>query len=611
MKKKTIAILSALGMGLGGILGYIFVFKKEMETTKQNAQMGLPKSTPNPVKVSVTATITPKVVKVSSDDAIKIIEEKEISDNGIPAHLKFLGKDPKTDFYKIGKEDSSWKYSVDPQSGDVFEAGSTINNKAFNIYEVVIGVTRESDKFNKIVGKIQKIIGVDFGKDDVKTCRVYETSFGNAVGVFTKNILLLTYMGTYMFETDENNDSIKLMDKNKEQISINLGKLWIRRDKDILKLSSQNAFSSNTLECEVKWDGKKMSITKSKFEDETADYYKKIDGLLKDRDIYSIKKLAGSLPYDASYASYFTQPIKVLNLAYEVAKLKFKNGDKKSAIEIMNFAMENYWSVWFLNRDMGLVQTSEIMKVCNKEDENKQNRLDIKSLIQMLNDYGYYLSEDGKNQKALDILLKVIELEPGRTVAYINLGDTEWKLNQKDNATKHYLKYIKLMGESSKEIPKRVYERTSGQKDYLNIGFEIMKNDNIGFMKMGTGDKEVVATLGKADEKNKITVWGADGKYHQSWIYKSKGIELDLIGDEGKQILNMIIIKAPCKYETARNIKIGSTREAVLVAYKEEVDTSEGTSKSSSVVVGSVFGGIIFGFTDDKVSNIFLGASTE
>jgi hypothetical protein len=54
---------------------------------------------------------------------------------------------------------------------------------------------------------------------------------------------------------------------------------------------------------------------------------------------------------------------------------------------------------------------------------------------------------------------------------------------------------------------------------------------------------------------------------------------------------------------------MGSSYAEVETAYKKDIDP-EATDKTQ-ITVGSVYGGIIFSFRNDKVSRIFLGAEAE
>ena len=80
----------------------------------------------------------------------------------------------------------------------------------------------------------------------------------------------------------------------------------------------------------------------------------------------------------------------------------------------------------------------------------------------MYNDAAYYLIENKNYNEARILLLDVVKFSPDRVVAYLNLGDAEWGFDEKKDAKKSYLTYIRLMKMQNKDlnkIPQRVYDR--------------------------------------------------------------------------------------------------------------------------------------------------------
>ncbi|MBN2037633.1 MAG: hypothetical protein JW768_12905 [Chitinispirillaceae bacterium] len=78
----------------------------------------------------------------------------------------------------------------------------------------------------------------------------------------------------------------------------------------------------------------------------------------------------------------------------------------------------------------------------------------------VFNDIGFYLIEAKKFDEALLVLRSVIEFDPTRTVAWLNLGDAQQGLNKTMEAKQSYRNYIELMEKSGKaaKVPKRVRE---------------------------------------------------------------------------------------------------------------------------------------------------------
>lgn len=83
--------------------------------------------------------------------------------------------------------------------------------------------------------------------------------------------------------------------------------------------------------------------------------------------------------------------------------------------------------------------------------------------ISEFNDVAYYFEQGESYRGAISILNEVISVDPNRTVAYINLGDAHWGLQQFEQAKMDYSKYVSLMKEKGIEskIPERVHTRMS------------------------------------------------------------------------------------------------------------------------------------------------------
>lgn len=151
--------------------------------------------------------------------------------------------------------------------------------------------------------------------------------------------------------------------------------------------------------------------------------------------------------------------------------------------------------------------------------------------------------------------------------------------------------------------------------DYSEVGFDLMKSETIGSLKLGLADSRVLNILGEPIEKSEQIVWGADGEEHQTWHYKSQGIELDMIGVKNKQKINMITISNPCAFKTGRNIGLGSTKEEVLKAYRNEINRDKTNPDTymgpDSVIAGTIYGGVYFEIKNSRVASIFVGAGAE
>ena len=84
-----------------------------------------------------------------------------------------------------------------------------------------------------------------------------------------------------------------------------------------------------------------------------------------------------------------------------------------------------------------------------------------KKTLTTYNNIAYYLQKAGSNEEAVYLLEKILEKFPKRMVAYYNLGDAYWALEEKEKAKKAYSTYIQMMKAKGKEkrIPKVVRDR--------------------------------------------------------------------------------------------------------------------------------------------------------
>jgi len=145
--------------------------------------------------------------------------------------------------------------------------------------------------------------------------------------------------------------------------------------------------------------------------------------------------------------------------------------------------------------------------------------------------------------------------------------------------------------------------------NYTEIGFGLMK-ETVGDLSLGIEDGAVLTKLGEPDKKSAAQIWGADGMEHQRWLYLSKGIELGMTRNGSKQVVDRISLKSPCDFRTQRGVRIGSKVAEVQLAYSNEINPHSSRSEST-IVAGTIYGGIIFGIKDGVVNSIFIGAAAE
>ncbi|MGE4408409.1 hypothetical protein [Pseudomonas sp.] len=83
------------------------------------------------------------------------------------------------------------------------------------------------------------------------------------------------------------------------------------------------------------------------------------------------------------------------------------------------------------------------------------------------NDLGFLFEQAGYFSEAIILLNEVITKQPKRAVAYLNLADSYWAVDNTDQALIMYEKYLALMSNQGKisKVPKRVIERINTQQN--------------------------------------------------------------------------------------------------------------------------------------------------
>ncbi|WP_235375857.1 tetratricopeptide repeat protein [Pseudomonas fluorescens] len=81
--------------------------------------------------------------------------------------------------------------------------------------------------------------------------------------------------------------------------------------------------------------------------------------------------------------------------------------------------------------------------------------------VQALNDLAFYLAEGGNDELALKFY-RGVEAVGKRTVLLLNIADSLWRLDRKDEAQRYYSQYRDAMSADGKaqKIPQRVVERS-------------------------------------------------------------------------------------------------------------------------------------------------------
>lgn len=132
----------------------------------------------------------------------------------------------------------------------------------------------------------------------------------------------------------------------------------------------------------------------------------------------------------------------------------------------------------------------------------------------------------------------------------------------------------------------------------------------LGRLRLGLTESEL-AELGPPRTIGKPVVEGATGLTVQRRSYPSKGLTITWSREKDADAWRVERFTAvpPNSWKTPQGIGLGSPAEKVRSTYASLLDPE--SSGSSQLVVGSIYGGIVFSIKKGKVSRIFVGAAAE
>jgi hypothetical protein len=141
---------------------------------------------------------------------------------------------------------------------------------------------------------------------------------------------------------------------------------------------------------------------------------------------------------------------------------------------------------------------------------------------------------------------------------------------------------------------------------------DLLRQERIGGLRIDLPAATVSQHLDCQPQRGRREKWAADDAYHQDWQYPDCGVTLRMVSAtrDGSWSIEAITVTAPSTLTTQRGIGIGSTRQAVIKAYQREWNQEE-SEESGNFVAGSLYGGLIFSFRNEKVNQIFFGVASE
>lgn len=235
------------------------------------------------------------------------------------------------------------------------------------------------------------------------------------------------------------------------------------------------------------------------------------------------KKFALSSPI--SLANYtHTAPHEILDSAYYPFQKDYFDKDFKKATK--------YYKKKHFKKIKKLFTKKKIDKYFSSYPLSSLN-------IIQYNDIAFYLQKGKSHKNAIQILNKVIALNPDRIISYLNLADSYTALKQNNEADQNYYHYLQQLGSDKKEIPTKLKKRYSG------ILFDLsQKNKKKNLIHSAIGDlnndktDDFVFILQNINNNNTtLIIYLSDKK-----IYKQVLESDSVLGDKSSEGLSEITI---------------------------------------------------------------------
>ena len=145
------------------------------------------------------------------------------------------------------------------------------------------------------------------------------------------------------------------------------------------------------------------------------------------------------------------------------------------------------------------------------------------------------------------------------------------------------------------------------------VGAEPLKLEQVqqlGKLRLGLKESQV-SGLGKVASSSKPVVEGATGLTVQTRTYPAQGLTITWSREKAGDpwVVDRFSAAAPNKWKTPQGIGLGSQAEQVRQTYGALLDAE--ACGPEQLVVGSIYGGVMFTLKQGKVIRIFVGAAAE
>ncbi|MBR3939295.1 MAG: hypothetical protein IKJ67_04910 [Bacteroidales bacterium] len=128
------------------------------------------------------------------------------------------------------------------------------------------------------------------------------------------------------------------------------------------------------------------------------------------------------------------------------------------------------------------------------------------------------------------------------------------------------------------------------------------------WLTIGTFDSDIKKNIGLPDSVSNSEIWEFTGAEYQYWYYKDLGLTL-LLEKKDSDISVYSIELISEIFCTTMDVKIGDTRDDVILKYKDFVDVND--TDCSITIVNNIYEGTFFLYSDKILRKIIIGSIAE
>jgi hypothetical protein len=228
-------------------------------------------------------------------------------------------------------------------------------------------------------------------------------------------------------------------------------------EEDEIRLSFQMPGSARWCTGCYRWNIEEESLEFLRYysRDPSLEAMERVDSLLTVGNISEAIYELNGIFYPGNYYSSDEMISRLLVSINRTALEQHNSGNNQGAVDLFLDLAEFFHTQdeWFQAFDDSLDYVGT----------NYSQYMDLSDYVMIMNNYAFYLEQIDDPDKSLIVLRKVLDLDPSRMVAHLNIADVLWDLGEFTEAEEHYIIYQQMMidSELTHQIPLRVDERTA------------------------------------------------------------------------------------------------------------------------------------------------------